>query len=328
MQKILVTGGAGYIGSITSRILSNEGFTPVIVDNLANGNREAVGEFEFHEADLRDYEAIHDVLSAVKPDGVIHFAALKAAGESMEIPEAYYENNVGGSANLFKAMIDLELDNVVFSSTAAVYGDPEKLPVDEDDATIPTSVYGHSKLQVEEQLDWLAKLNRLSSIRLRYFNVAGALEDGSIGEDSPKLMNLIPRLIKCLQGEATFQLYGNDYETKDGTNIRDYIHVVDLAKAHVMALQHLSKNKGTDYINIAVGEGYSNMEIIDLVEKVSGQKLEYDVVDRRAGDPAEVYASNEKAKNVLGWEPQYGLEEIIEHAWKWHSTHPHGYKGE
>jgi UDP-glucose 4-epimerase len=326
MKRILVTGGAGYIGSITSKILSDEGYVPVIFDNLENGYRQAVGDFEFIQGDLRNYFEVDAAFKAVHPDAVVHFAALKAPGDSMKHPEEFYTNNVGGSANLCKAMIDNSVDKVVFSSTCAVYGTPQTLPVDEQAPFNPESVYGHSKLQVEQMLEWFAKLEKISSVRLRYFNVAGALEDGTKGEDAKQLINIIPLLMKAALGQREFTLYGNDYATPDGTNVRDYIHVVDLAHAHVKALEYLNTNKGSEYFNVGVGEGYSNYQVIDMVHKVIGREIPITIGPRRAGDPTHIFADNSKARKKLDWEPQYGLREIIEHAWKWHSTHPNGYE--
>ena len=325
MKKILVTGGAGYIGSITSKVLSDAGYEPVIFDNLVNGYGDAVTEFELVKGDLRDYESVKNTMSYVKPDAVVHFAALKSPGDSMKDPTHFYLNNVGGSANLFKAMVDEGVRKIVFSSTCAVYGTPQRLPVTELAPFHPESVYGHSKLQVEEMLDWLAKLNQIDSIRLRYFNVAGALPDGSKGEDAKQLINIIPILMKTALGQREFTLYGNDYDTPDGTNIRDYIHVVDLANAHVAALKKLEDYVGTEYYNVGVGNGYSNYEVINEVKRITGKDLDIHIGPKRDGDPTAIYADNTKAKVGLNWTPQYGLSDIIDHAWKWHSTHPHGY---
>lgn len=325
MKKILVTGGAGYIGSITSKVLNDAGYEPVIYDNLENGYADSVKEFKLIRGDLRYYESIRDVLNDVKPDAVVHFAALKSPGDSMKDPADFYVNNVGGSANLFRAMVSEGVRKIVFSSTCAVYGTPQQLPVTESAPYHPESVYGHSKLQVEEMLDWLAKLNQIDSIRLRYFNVAGALPDGSKGEDAKQLINIIPILMKTALGQRQFTLYGDDYDTPDGTNIRDYIHVVDLANAHVSALKKLIDFSGTDFFNVGVGAGYSNYEVINEVNKVTGKDLNINIGPRREGDPTAIYAENSKVKKELNWVPQYGLKDIIEHAWKWHSTHPHGY---
>lgn len=317
-RKILVTGGAGYIGAITAQILKSAGYTPLIFDNFSNGVREAVAGLETIEGDLRNIVDIQTALSRTKPDAVIHFAGLKAAAESMEVPEEYYENNVGGSANLFKAMVHAGVHKVVFSSSAAIYGQPVKNPIHEDDPKIPTSVYGHSKLQVEEMLHWYGQLDKLDSICLRYFNVAGAMEDGLLGEASPKLLNLVPLVIQAALGEKEFTLYGSDYHTPDGTCIRDYIHVVDLAHAHVKALDKLFESSGYEYFNVGIGKGYSNLEVINEVKDISGVNLQYKVGERRVGDPAQIFADTAKIKRDLGWEPMYGLKEIIAHAWKWH----------
>jgi len=318
MQKILVTGGAGYIGSITSRLLFQAGYTPIIFDSFANGNEWAVKDFEIINGDLRNISEISDAISKTKPDAVIHFAALKAAGESMEVPQDYYENNVGGSINLFKAMVEHGVKKIVFSSTAAVYGTPEVFEVAEEYPQKPDNAYGHSKLMVEQILDWFAKLGKIDSIRLRYFNVAGATPDGVLGEVGKKVLNLIPILMEAAVGKReNFTMYGDDFETPDGTCIRDYIHVCDLSRAHILALKKLFEFEGTEYYNVGVGKGYSVKEVVAAMKKVSGVDFSVEVGPQRAGDPAAYFANNSKISNELGWSSEFTLKDIVKHAWEW-----------
>ncbi|NCS32389.1 UDP-glucose 4-epimerase GalE [bacterium] len=318
MQRILVTGGAGYIGSITSRLLFNAGYTPIIFDSFANGNEWAIKDFEIIKGDLRNISDISAAISQTKPDAVIHFAALKAAGESMEVPEDYYENNVGGSINLFKAMTEHDVKKIVFSSTAAVYGTPAVFEVHEEYPLKPDNAYGHSKLMVEQTLEWFAKLGKIDSVRLRYFNVAGASPDGSLGEAGKKVLNLIPILMEvAVAKREKFVMYGDDFETPDGTCIRDYIHVMDLAKAHLVALKKLSEFEGTEYYNVGVGKGYSVQEVVAAVKRVSDVDFKVEIGPRRVGDPAAYFADNSKISNELGWFPEFTLEDIVNHAWAW-----------
>jgi UDP-glucose 4-epimerase len=329
-MKLLVTGGAGYIGSITVHLLLERGHEVVVLDNLEKGHREALGrEAELIRADLRFPAQVEQVFAG-HPDleAVIHFAAFCAAGESMEKPAAYYQNNVAGSANLLQSMVEQGVDRIVFSSTCAVYGQPERLPVDESHPTRPESPYGHSKLLVEEMLDRLADRGKVNSVRLRYFNAAGALPDGSLGEDKRPATNLIPAAMEAALGQRDFVLHGDDYETPDGTCVRDYIHVLDLAEAHLLALEKLAGFHGSEVYNLGVGRGYSNREVIEMVKKTSGVDFKVEVGSRRPGDPARVFADNRKAKKELSWEPKFGLEDIVASAWKWQSTHPHGYRSE
>ena len=325
MPKILVPGGAGYIGSITAEVLADAGYIPIIFDNLEAGHREAVADFDFYQGDLRNLDEIDKVIKEVKPDAVVHFAAYLNVGESMAQPLKYFENNVVGSLNLFKAMLKHGVKKLVFSSTCATYGQPEKLPVTESEKERPESPYGESKLIVEHMLEWLQKAGELSSIRLRYFNVAGALPDGSMGEDKDPFMTIVPIAIQAASGQRSFTMNGDDFSTKDGTCVRDYIHVVDLARAHVDALKKLENFAGTAHYNVGVGQGYSNREVVDTVKKVSGVDFGVKIGPRRPGDPAQIYADNTKIRTELGWEPQYQLSDIVKSAWRWHSTHPKGY---
>lgn len=329
-EKILVTGGAGFIGSVTVHQLVRAGYGVVVLDNLEQGHSQALPDgVKLVRADLRYPARIEQVLSSVSGiAAVIHFAAYAAAGESMKTPHLYYQNNTGGSLNLFKAMIGAGIRKIVFSSTCAVYGQPQRLPVDESHPLSPESPYGHSKLLVEEVLVWLARLGKLDSVRLRYFNAAGALLDGSVGEDKSPVTNLIPAAMEAALGKREFTLHGEDYPTKDGSCVRDYIHVLDLADAHIRALEKLMNGsiRGTDVFNLGVGKGYSNKEVIAKVKEVSGKDFKVRVGPRRPGDPAQIFANNAKAVKVLGWQPRYGLEEIIQSAWRWHSLHPRGYE--
>lgn len=320
-ERILVVGGAGYIGSITSRLLTDEGYEPIIFDNFANGNEWAVDGLQVIQGDLRNIADISAALKDTQPNAVVHFAALKAAGESMVVPEEFYETNVGGSANLFKAMVQNNVTKLVFSSTAAVYGTPKSPQVNEDHPLGPENAYGHSKAMVEEMLSWLAKLNRLSSIRLRYFNVAGAMADGTLGEAGKKVLNIMPILMEVAAGKReSFTMHGDDFDTPDGTCIRDYIHVVDLAESHIFALKKLESFVGTDLYNVGVGRGYSNKEVVETVKRITKVDFKVEIGPRRVGDPAAYFADNAKIVSELGWKPQFSLDDIVQHAWAWEQT--------
>jgi UDP-glucose 4-epimerase len=327
-MKVLVTGGAGYIGSITNTLLVARGIETVVFDNLSTGHKEAVSETRLIQGDLKDKSNIAEVCAKEKFDAVIHFAALALAGESMEKPYEYYENNIIGGLNLLEAMRGSGCNTIVFSSTCAVYGFPERLPVVESESYKPVSVYGSSKRNFEEILEWYEKLYGIHHAKLRYFNASGASVDGNLGESHPVETHIIPIAIETAMGKRdVFKIFGNDYNTPDGTCIRDYIHVLDLADAHIRAIEYLAKNKGSFAVNLGVGRGYSNIEVLDAVEKITGKKIKKEVIARRAGDPDSIYADNTKAKTLLGWEPKYSsLETIIETAWKWHQTHPKGYR--
>lgn len=328
-KKILVTGGAGYIGSFTVAVLKKFGFEPIVFDSLETGHRKAIPETKIYVGNLlKDMRLLERVFKEEKPEAVIHFAAYIEVGESMKNPQKYFLNNVGGSLNLLRVMIKNKVLKIVFSSTAAVYGEPEKIPIDEDDPKFPTNPYGESKLMVEKILNWYGKAYGLSSVSLRYFNAAGAALDGSIGQDYPKPIHLITRACEAALGKRSdFKIYGNDYETPDGTCIRDYIHVLDLAEAHIRALEFLYKgNKGFDVYNVGAGRGYSVLEVVEMVKKVSGVSFSSPIGPRREGDPARLIASPEKAIKELGFKPKYSdLETIIKTAWLWHKTHPEGF---
>ena len=326
-MKVLVTGGAGYIGSITNKLLVERGIETVIFDNLSTGHKEAVGKTRLITGDLKDKSSIADVFKKEEFDAVIHFAALALAGESMEKPYEYYENNILGGLNLLEAMRKGGCNTIVFSSTCAVYGFPERLPVVESESYKPVSVYGASKRNFEEILEWYEKLYGIHHAFLRYFNASGASLDGSLGESHPEETHIIPIAMETAMGKRDiFKVFGNDYNTPDGTCIRDYVHVVDLADAHIRAIDYLEKKKESFAVNLGVGRGYSNLEVLKSIEKVAGKTIKKEVIARRAGDPDSIYADNTKAKKLLGWEPKYSsIETIIETAWKWHKSHPTGY---
>src|SRR3989344_6349555 len=315
-MKLLITGGAGYIGSITNKLLTLAGHDTIVFDNLSRGHREAVGKTPLLVGDLTNLSEINEVFEQHSFDAVIHFAALSLAGESMEKPYEYFHNNLLGGLNLLEAMKKHNCKKIIFSSTSAVYGYPKNVPIAEEEAIAPVSVYGASKNMVEEMIRWYP----VTSVILRYFNAAGAMLDGTLGEDHEPETHIIPVAIAVALGkQKTFELFGDDYDTPDGTCIRDYIHVVDLADAHIKALDNLRKTHASNVFNLGVGRGYSNREVINAVEKITGKKLNVTVGPRRPGDPAQIYADNTKAKQTLGWEPKYSeLETIVGSAWKWH----------
>ena len=323
MKKILVVGGAGYIGSITVHQLKKNGYLPIIFDNLECGHKKSIKGFKLYQGDLRNYDNIKNTLKETKPDGVIHFAGYLNVGESVENPLKYFHNNVLGSINLFKSMKKYNVNKIVFSSTCATYGQPEILPVNEQEEMHPESPYGESKLMVEKIIQSLS--GSINSISLRYFNVAGALPNGSIGEDKQPYATIIPLAIKSIINKTRFTLNGKNYDTHDGTCIRDYIHVVDLADAHIAALKKLETYKGFDVFNVGVGKGYSNLEIIKMIETVSAKKVNVIEGPNRPGDPVEIFSDNSKIKSKLNWMPRYNLKNIIESAWTWHSNNPKGY---
>lgn len=326
-MNILITGGAGYIGSITNWYLRSKGNTTTIFDNLQNGHREAVGDTELIVGDLRNKEDIAKVFATHQFDAVIHFAALALAGESMEKPYEYFYNNIVGGMNLLEAMRGTSCKTIIFSSTCAVYGFPKKLPVTEESPIAPASTYGASKRNFEEILGWYDKIYGIKYANLRYFNACGALPDGSLGEAHTPETHIIPvALSKAITGQP-FAVFGTDYQTKDGTCIRDYIHILDLADAHLKAVEYLLNNNPSLAVNLGVGKGYSNLEILKAIEQVTGKKVVIVNKERRWGDPDAIFADNTKAKTVLGWNPQYtDIASIIDTAWQWHEKHPRGYK--
>ncbi|OGG11294.1 UDP-glucose 4-epimerase GalE [Candidatus Gottesmanbacteria bacterium RBG_13_45_10] len=325
-MRFLVTGGAGYIGSITNWLLRSKNHETVIFDNMVNGHKEAVGDTKLIIGDLRSKADIASVFEKEQFDAVIHFAALALAGESMQKPFEYFHNNIDGGLNLLEAMRAHNCKTIIFSSTCAVNGFPKKLPVTEESPIAPASVYGASKRNFEEILEWYEKVYGIRCARLRYFNACGALPDGTLGEDHTPETHIIPVAIKALVAGEPFRVFGNDYHSPDGTCIRDYIHVLDLADAHLKAAEYIAKNNMSLTVNLGVGKGYSNMEILKAVEAVTGKKLKIEYTKRRWGDPDAIYADNTKAKQLLGWQPKYvELTSIIETAWAWHQKHPKGY---
>lgn len=316
-MKILVTGGAGYIGSVTAKLLEKEGYEVVVFDNLENGHKENVSS-KLIIGDLKNPLDL-EKLKGEKFNAVLHFAAYALAGESMEKPYMYFQNNILGGLNLLEHMKNENVKYIIFSSTCAIYGTPNILPVSENSEKKPESVYGESKLAFENILHWYSKIYGLRFINLRYFNAAGAALDGSLGEKHTPETHIIPRAITAALGKSVFELYGNDYETKDGTAIRDYIHVEDLALAHILALDRLKRTNKSDSFNLGVGKGYSNLEVIKMVKKVSGKNFQIKISQRRPGDPPIIYSDNNKAAKGLGFNPKYSdLETIVKTAWNWH----------
>lgn len=326
-QKILVTGGAGYIGSFMVRRLRDEGFDVQILDNMAAGHKEAVSDFPIHEIDLvTDKDKLFDLFRSEKFDGVIHMAAFIQMGESFKNPGKYYTNNVVGFVNLLDAMVEAGTKNIIISSSAGVYGNPVRLPIEEDDPKNPLNPYGETKYMIERIVDDYKDAHGIKYTAIRYFNAAGAALDGSVGEAHPEESHIIPNIItKALEGEE-IEIFGNDYDTADGTCVRDYIHVLDLAENHTLAIKRLLNDGESAIYNAGIGKGYSNKEIIDAVSKVMGIDLKVKYGPRRAGDANALYASNTKIKTALDWQPKYGLTEMIESAYLWHKSHPQGYK--
>ena len=328
-MAILVCGGAGYIGSHAVHALVEKGEQVVIVDNLQTGHRGALNPAaKFYEGDIRNAAVLDKIFTENKIEAVIHFAANSLVGENMEKPLLYFNNNVYGMQVLLEAMVRHGVDKIVFSSTAATYGEPKRVPIHEDDETCPTNTYGETKLTMEKMMKWVSRANGVRYVSLRYFNAAGALPDGSIGEDHKTETHLIPLILQVPTGRRDhITVFGDDYPTPDGTCLRDYIHVVDLADAHVLALEYLRKGGASDIFNLGNGQGFSVKEMIAAAEKATGRSIKVEIGARRAGDPAQLIASSEKARTVLGWKPQFtDVEQVIGTAWKWHESHPHGYE--
>jgi len=326
---VLVTGGAGYIGAHTVRALCGAKRRVIVLDTLERGNREAVVDAELVVGDIADQELVGKICRDHKITSVIHFAAYKAVGESMIKPEMYWSNNVASTEKLLAVLAEQKVDKFVFSSSAAVYGTPKSAPVTEAMPTVPESVYAETKLAVEKFLGTLAlnSTQPINSVSLRYFNAAGASSDNKIGEDWSSSQNLLPRVMRALLDTAfKFEIYGNDYDTPDGTCIRDYIHVEDLATAHLKALEYLESGGKTLACNIGTGHGTSVMQLIDLTEKIAKRKVPFTVAARRPGDPVSVYADATLANKTLSWQATKSLQQIVESAYAWHSTHPNGYR--
>ncbi|MDD5935744.1 MAG: UDP-glucose 4-epimerase GalE [Clostridiales bacterium] len=327
-MTILVLGGAGYIGSHTVYELIDQGEDVVIVDNLVTGHIEAVHEkARFYQGDIRDRAFMDSVFEKENIDAVIHFAAFSLVGESMVDPLKYYDNNLCGTKVLLDSMIAHGIDKIVFSSTAATYGEPERIPIMETDRTEPTNTYGETKLSMEKMFKWTSKAHNLRYVSLRYFNACGAHKSGNIGEAHNPESHLIPLILQVPNGQReNIKVFGDDYDTKDGTCVRDYIHVTDLAQAHILAVKYLREGNESNIFNLGNGVGFTVEEVIEEARKVTGHPIPEVKAERRAGDPARLIASSEKARKILGWNPQNAnLDDIIASAWKWHSTHPHGY---
>jgi UDP-glucose-4-epimerase GalE len=325
-MTILVTGGAGYIGSHAVRLLRDRGRDVVVLDTMEFGHRAAVGDVALVEADIADRAVVADVVKHYGVTAVLHFAGYKAAGESMERPGRYFHNNISKSAAFLETLRHTGVERLVFSSSCAVYGTPERVPVAEDAPLRPESPYGESKATVERLLSWYDRCHGLRSISLRYFNAAGAWPDGSIGEDWSVTLNLVPLVMKAATGRSgPLRVFGTDYPTPDGTAIRDYVHVVDLAEAHLRALERLESGATTTVVNLGTGVGSSVLEVLGAAERVTGHAVPHELAPRRAGDPVALFSENRRSRDLLGWETAYGLDAIVASAWAWHSNHLDGY---
>ena len=321
-MTVLVTGGAGYIGSHTVRLLQASGRDVVVLDTLERGRKESVLDAPLVVGDVGDVELIARTVAEHDVTSCVHFAAYKSVGESMEHPDRYFSNNVTGSQQLIEALHRAGVDQFVFSSSCSVYGTPDHTPVREDAPLNPESVYAQTKRMIEDVLRWYGVTQGVRSVSLRYFNAAGASADGSIGEDWTHSQNLIPLAMKAILGRRPpLQIFGTDYPTPDGTAIRDYIHVEDLADAHVKALDHLAAGGSTVALNVGTGVGSSVQEVIDTAERITGREVPREYTARRAGDPVALYSDNALVTATLGWQARQGLDEIIATAWQWHSTH-------
>jgi UDP-glucose 4-epimerase len=323
--RVLVTGGAGYIGSVVAAQLSLAGHSPVIYDNLSHGFRQAVPPgVPLVQGDIGDHSRVSQALAEHSIDAVMHFAAFIEAGESMQVPEKYFRNNTAGTLALVETILKNGVKRFVFSSTAALYGEPEHIPIRETDTLRPTNVYGESKLLVEQMLVWFCRIHGLRYASLRYFNAAGA--DGALGEAHQPESHLIPLTLQVALGKRrSISIYGTDYPTNDGTCVRDYIHVSDLAQAHLLALNALGERAPLIY-NLGNGRGFSVREVIEVARRVTGHPIPAIASPRRPGDPAVLVASSEKIRDELGWSPRYAdLESIVKSAWEWHRAHPNGY---
>lgn len=326
-MNVLVTGGAGYIGSHTVKMLKQTGKNVIAYDNLSKGHEEAVKCDVFVKGDIFDDELLANTIKKYNIDSVVHFAAYSLVGQSMESPAMYYHNNVQGTLNLLDVMLRCNVKKLVFSSTAAVYGEPEAVPITEEISKKPTNVYGRTKLIMENAMEDYSNAYGLKYAALRYFNACGADEEGNIGEDHSPETHLIPIVLQaCLGIRNGMKIFGDDYPTEDGTCIRDYIHVNDLARAHILALEGLHEGHASCAYNLGVGNGFSVKEIVKAAEEVTGITIKKETIQRRPGDPAILIASSEKIRKSLGWEPRYvDIKDIIRTAWKWHKNHPNGF---
>lgn len=329
-MSVLVLGGAGYIGSHTVDRLVEAGKDVVVVDSLVTGHLAAVRkEAKFYQGDLADKDFMRKVFTENPDiDAVIHFAAFSLVAESMKDPLKYFDNNTAGMVKLLEVMNEFDIKYIVFSSTAATYGIPEKMPIYEDDPQLPINPYGESKLMMEKIMRWADEAYGIKFVALRYFNVAGAKPDGSIGEDHHPETHLLPIVLQVAMGEREkLQIFGDDYNTPDGTNVRDYVHPFDLADAHILAVDYLRNGNESSAFNLGSSTGFSNLKIVKAAREVTGKEIPAEIAARRGGDPDTLIAASEKARKVLGWKPEFDdIHKIIETAWKWHTTHPQGYK--
>lgn len=336
-MAILVTGGAGYIGSHTCIELLEKGYQVIVVDNLCNSSQESLRRVEqitgksltFHQIDLLDTEELAEVFAEADIEAVIHFAALKAVGESVEKPWLYYHNNIGGALSLFKVMMEHDVSSIVFSSSATVYGDPPSVPITEDMPLSPTSPYGYNKQMIEQIMFDIQAANPSWNVSiLRYFNPVGAHPSGLIGENPRGIPNnLMPFISQVAVGILPeLKVFGDDYDTPDGTGVRDYIHVVDLARGHLSALDHLNGSSGVSVHNLGTGQGYSVLQLVNAFEQASGVEIPYRIVERRPGDIAVCYADPSKAARELKWRAEKGLDEMCVDTWRWQSDNPHGFE--
>ncbi|SEM62431.1 UDP-galactose 4-epimerase [Ligilactobacillus sp. WC1T17] len=328
-MAVLVLGGAGYIGSHTVDRLVEQGQDVVVVDSLVTGHRQAVRkEAKFYQGDLSDQDFMRKVFKENPDvDAVIHFAAFSLVAESMKNPLKYFDNNTAGMVKLLEVMREFDVKYIVFSSTAATYGIPETMPIKETDPQNPINPYGESKLMMEKIMRWADEAYGMKFVALRYFNVAGAKPDGSIGEDHHPETHLLPIVLQVAQGQREkLQIFGNDYNTPDGTNVRDYVHPFDLADAHILAVDYLRQGHESNAFNLGSSTGFSNLEIVKAARDVTGKEIPAEMAPRRGGDPDSLIACSDKAREILGWKPQFDdIHKIIETAWAWHSSHPNGY---
>ena len=326
-MSILIVGGAGYIGSHTVKYFLEKNEDVIIVDNLLTGHKEALLTDKFYNCDIRDKEALDKVFKENNIEAVIHFAANSLVGESMVKPYEYYHNNVYGMMCLLDVMKDNNVDKIVFSSTAATYGEPKNIPIMESDETNPTNTYGETKLAMEKMMKWFDNAYGTKYVSLRYFNAAGAYFDGSIGEAHATETHLIPLILQVPLGKREYiSIFGNDYDTKDGTCIRDYIHVIDLANAHIKALNYLREGNESNIFNLGSGNGFTVKEMIEAAKEATGEEIKVVIGERRLGDPAKLVASSQKAKEILGWTPEFDdVKKMIGDAWNWHKNHPNGF---
>ncbi|MDU6542632.1 UDP-glucose 4-epimerase GalE [Clostridium sp.] len=327
-MSYMVLGGAGYIGSHAVNKLIENNYDVIVVDNLQSGHEEAINsKAKFYKGDIRDKNFLSNVFKEENIDGVFHFAANSIVGESMKEPLMYFNNNVYGMQILLEVMNEHNVNKIVFSSTAATYGEPKQVPITEDMETCPTNTYGETKLVMEKMMKWCDKAYGMKYVALRYFNVAGAEDDGSIGEDHNPETHLIPIVLQTALGKRDhITIFGDDYDTEDGTCVRDYVHVVDLVEAHILAMKYLTHGGESNTFNLGSSQGFSVKEIVETARKVTDKNIKAIIGERRAGDPSKLIASSDKARKILGWNPiRTNIENIIKDAWLWHDTHKNGY---